>query len=415
MYSQKVDSHKKNLLKIAVCALMAACIAVLPFAGLTPQANAAAPSLNMSTPYPGVSAKAGDAVSFDLKLQNNTDTGESATLAIASLPDKWTANYQENGSQISRIYVDGTSAVATSSYGGTAPNTTAVTLNLNVPADAKNGKYQIALSATGDKGDKAALVLDVNVSDTQVNQSTLVSQFPDLQGSPSTAFTFAMNLTNNGSTDAAYSLSAQAPDGWAAAFSDSTSGQQIASLSVTKRNTTGMNVKITPPTDATAGKYDIKVSAQSSKETLTADLVVNITGSYSMTLTTPSQTFNADAYVGKESPVTFILTNTGSSEIKTVNLTADAPTGWVVRFDPKSVDSIPAGQSAQVTAYVTPASNAITGDYQATFTASSQGTTAKSDFRITVKTSSVWGYVALIIIIALILVLLLVFKKFGRR
>ncbi len=414
MYSQKVGFLRKNGLKIAVCVLMAACVAVLPLAGLTTQASAA-PTLNMSTPYPGVSAKAGDVVSFDLKLQNNTDTGEAAALAIDSLPSGWTAGYQENGSEISRVYVDGTSAVPTSSYSGTAPNTTSVTLNVNVPADAQNGKYQIALSATGDKGDKAALVLEINVSDKSVNQSTLTSQFPELQGSTSTAFSFAMSLTNNGSTDAAYSLTAQAPEGWTTSFTESSSGQQIASLSVTKRNTSAVNVKITPPSDAAAGKYTVKVSAQSAKDTLTADLVVNITGSYSMVMTTPSQTFNADAFVGQESPVTFILTNTGSSEIKDVSLAASAPTGWVVRFDPKSVDTIAAGQSAQVTAYVTPANDAITGDYQATFTASSQGATAKSDFRITVKTSSVWGYVALIIIIALVLVLLLVFKKFGRR
>lgn len=414
MYSQKVEFQKKHFLRIAVCGLMAACLAVLPLAGLTGQASAA-PTLNMSTPYPGISAKAGDVVSFDLKLQNNTDTGEAATLAVDSLPDAWTASYQQNGSQISRVYVDGTSAVPTSSYSSTAPNVTPVTLNVNVPGDAKNGKYQIALSAAGDKGDKASLVLEINVSDQSVNQSTLVSQFPELQGSTSTAFSFAMSLTNNGSADAAYSLTAQAPEGWTAAFTDSSSGQQIASLNVSKRNTSAMNVKITPPTDAGAGKYTVKVSAQSAKETLSADLVVNITGSYSMTLTTPTQTFNADATIGQESPVTFILTNTGSSDITNVSLTASAPTGWVVRFDPKSLDTIAAGQSAQVNAYVTPANDAITGDYMVNISASSQGANAKNDFRITVKTSSVWGYVALIIIIALVLVLLLVFRKFGRR
>lgn len=415
MYSQKVGFLKKNGLKIAICALMALCVAALPLVGLTPQAHAAPPTLNMSTPYPGVSAKAGDVVSYTIKLQNNTDTGEAAALSIDSLPDKWTATYQGNGSQISKIYVDGTNAVPSSSYGGTAPNTATVTLNVNVPADAKNGQYQIALSAAGDKGDKAALQLQVNVTDQQVSQSTLTSQFPELEGSNSTAFTFSMNLTNNGSTDTAYSLTAQAPDGWTTAFTDSSSGQQIASLSVTKQNTTGMNVKITPATDAAAGKYTIKVNAQSAKETLTADLVVNITGSYTMTMTTPSQTFNADATIGQASPVTFILTNTGSTDIKNVTLTATPPSGWVVTFDPKSVDTIAAGQTAQVNAYVTPAKDAITGDYMVNISASSQGAEAKNDFRITVKTSSVWGYVAVIIIIALVLVLLLVFKKFGRR
>lgn len=403
---------KKNLMKIALCACVAAGIAAMPLAGATAYA---APTLNMSTDYPGISAKAGEVLSFDLKLQNNTDTGESAALSVDSIPGGWKANFEANGSQVSRVYVDGINAVPTSSYSSTAPNQTTVTFNVAVPQDAQNGKYNIALSAAGEKGDRAALNLEINVTDEQVSQNTFTSQFQELQGSNSTSFTYSMNLSNKGTADTAYSLSSTAPDGWNVAFTDGSSGQQIASISVKKQGTAALSVKVTPPADATAGKYPITVMANSGKESLSAELSVNITGSYSMTLTTASERFNADAYIGQESPVTFILTNTGSSDIGSVNLTASAPTGWVVRFDPVSVESIAAGQSAQVTAYVTPARDAITGDYQTTFTASASGSNVRESFRITVKTASVWGYVAIIIIIALVLVLLLVFKKFGRR
>ena len=417
MLFQKIVHSKINLLKLSFCVLLAACLVAAPFIGGTKQADAASAnqSLIMSTSYPGVSAKAGDTVSFNLKLLNNSSQDDNVALAVDSIPTGWNGYYQANNSQISRAYVSGINPDTVSSTSATPGNQTNVTFNVAVPADAQNGKYTIDLSASGSNGDKSALQLEIDVSDTQASPDKLVSQYPSLQGAASTGFTFAMNLSNNGGNDQAYGLSSQAPDGWTVAFSSSDSGQQIASLSVAKGNVQGMNVKITPPADAAAGKYTIHIVAQSGKESLTSDLEVNITGTYTLTMTTPSQTFNADAYIGQASPVTFILQNTGSADIDNVSLTSTAPQGWEVKFDPTSADSIPAGQSVQINAYVTPANDAITGDYMVTLSAKSQSVSAQNDFRITVKTSSVWGYIAVIIIIALILVLLLVFRKFGRR
>jgi uncharacterized membrane protein len=79
------------------------------------------------------------------------------------------------------------------------------------------------------------------------------------------------------------------------------------------------------------------------------------------------------------------------------------------------VDTIAAGQYAQVTAYISAASDAITGDYVVTLNAKSDDASTSSDFRVTVKTSTTWGLVGVIIIVALVLALSLIFKKFGRR
>lgn len=409
---KKIMHSKMKLFNLVFGILLTAGLAVSPFLGAT-QAKAAE-ALVLSTSYPGITAKAGDNVSFTLKLQNNTDTGNNVILSVDSIPETWNGYFQANGSQISRAYVDGINPALTGTTSNPG-NQTSVTFNVDVPAEAQNGNYTIDLSATGSNGVKSSLQLAIDISDSQLSQGKLVCEYPELEGPSSASFNFAMNLANNSGNDQAYSLSAQAPDGWTVSFISSSDSQQIASLNIDKNSSAGLQAKITPPADVTAGQYTIQCIAQSATETLSTDAVINITGSYSMQISTPSETLNADAYAGKETPVDFYLQNTGSADLKNINLTADAPTGWSVRFEPTSVDSIAAGQVTQVAAYISTASDAITGDYVVTLSAKADGASTSSDFRVTVKTSTTWGMVGVIIIVALILALSLIFKKFGRR
>ncbi len=96
-------------------------------------------------------------------------------------------------------------------------------------------------------------------------------------------------------------------------------------------------------------------------------------------------------------------------------MTASAPTGWVVKFDPATVDVPAGGQPVQVVAHVTPSSDAITGDYVATMTGTSSLATAKTDIRVTIQTSALWGAIGIGLIAIILIGLWLVFRRFGRR
>lgn len=76
---------------------------------------------------------------------------------------------------------------------------------------------------------------------------------------------------------------------------------------------------------------------------------------------------------------------------------------------------IEAGETAQVTAHVTPSDEALTGDYVVTITASTSETSDSAEFRVSVKTSMVWGVVAVVILAAIIGVIGWIFRKYGRR
>ncbi len=121
-----------------------------------------------------------------------------------------------------------------------------------------------------------------------------------------------------------------------------------------------------------------------------------------------------NATAGSASDLTLTLTNTGTADIPGVAMSATAPTGWIVKFDPATV-TVPAGGRSQVVAHVTPSSDAIAGDYVTTMTATAPLATATTDIRVTIETSLLWGAIGIGLIVLVLLGLWLVFRRFGRR
>jgi uncharacterized membrane protein len=99
-----------------------------------------------------------------------------------------------------------------------------------------------------------------------------------------------------------------------------------------------------------------------------------------------------------------------------VELSASTPSGWKVEFDPKTIEEIPVGEQVEVTANVRPGDKAIAGDYIVTVRAKpAEGASKSADFRITVRTSTLWGVVGIILIAVAVAVVALAVIRFGRR
>lgn len=115
--------------------------------------------------------------------------------------------------------------------------------------------------------------------------------------------------------------------------------------------------------------------------------------------------------------MTLNITNTGNVDLENVTLNSSLPTGWTVTYNTENnmIPSIPAGSTTEVIAHVKPSSEAITGDYVNTFTASCEQTKSNADFRVSVKTTTIWGVVAVVIILCTAGGLGYVFRKYGRR
>lgn len=363
----------------------------------------AAGGLTVSTNFPGTTVTAGKTVTFSITLDNSSAIPMNTAVSVSELPSGWSATFTGGGNQVSRVFVRPDASVN-------------VTLGIDIPPNTPEGKYNINVNAEAEGIAYDTLQLTLDVSSTDVSQGQFNSQFPELQGGAGTSFSFNADLTNSGGEDMYYSLSASAEEGWLVTFRPANTTTDIASLTVPAGQTQGMTITVKPPTDIRAGEYLIPAVATSAAGSLALDLRVIITGNYSMTLTTSDGRLNADVQVGRETPVTLIIANTGSADLSGITLSSTLPTnGWAMRFDQPTIENLPAGAVQEVVAFIQPDARAVTGDYAASITATTPQANSSIDLRVAVKTSTVWGIVAVIIIVLLAGGLYLVFRKFGRR
>lgn len=362
-------------------------------------AISAAAALTLTTPFPAIAVAPGSSPSFDVSI--TTDKAGRVALNVSAVPTGWTAVVRGGGFTIDGVESDGT----------TTP--TKVTLNVTVPADATAGTQRIDVKGTTAGGASATLSIDIRVAPNAAGKVTLTTDTPQLKGASNATFPFTLTLTNDTPEDLPFTATATGPDGWTVSAQVGSTAQ-AASVVVKAGSTETVAVSAKPPASAAAGDAPIAVDVTSGSRTAHADLSVTITGSYTLALSTVDGRLNMNATAGSASDITLSLSNTGTADVAGAAVTASAPTGWKVAFEPATV-TVPAGKSVSVVAHVTPSSDAIAGDYVATFTATAPVATASADIRVTIETSLLWGVVGIGLIAVVLIGLWVIFRRFGRR
>lgn len=401
----KVHRFGSRALKVlAAAAVLSAAFAVTAFA---------AGGLDLTTKYTGISAKPGDTLSFDLGFINTTGSGLNTTLSADGLPENWTGYFEGGNNTISSVYVNPNA----STQGTDAdPNLDLASYSLTIPDDAKKGDYSINLHAVGNaEGAVSDLTVHINVTDEAAGNNSLDTTYPQQQGAAGTTFTFNSTLRNSSSSSQLYSLAAEAPTGWNVTFKPSSQNMEVSSIEVNSHSTSTVTITVTPPDSVEAGEYEIPVTATSSTQSLTANLKVTITGTYDLNVQTADGRLSFDTNVGNTQAVTLNVINNGNIDLANVNLTAETPSGWTAEFSESTIDTLPAGQTKEITMNVTPGKDAMSGDYAMTVTAKNSDTSIDQTFRVTVKTSTRWGVVGICLIVLIVLGLSEVFRRFGRH
>lgn len=396
--------HKsiRTLSRMAALALALTLLASCAMAESLDTAPAAEPYIELSTQYPALTIKAGDSLTFDLDLDNYSGVSQDITLSVAEIPEGWEGTFSAGSNQVSVVHVKNQ---ATNSE---------VSFAVDVPLETADGEYIIRLAARGeDFADEMEIALTVSAE--EIGESSFTAEYPSQEGDATTDFTFSATLINNTLSTQNYSFTSNAPSGWQVSFQPSGESTSVAALDVEARTTQAMDISVTPPENVEAGTYEIPVTATSVNESMPITLSVTITGSYGLTLSTPSGRLSLDAYANQESAVQLSLTNTGNSDLTNVNLTSSAPTGWTVRFANETIDIIEAGATVETTMYITPGEDAMSGDYATTVTARNSDANDSVDFRITVKTETIWGLTGIGVIVLLAVVIGIVMRKYGRR
>ncbi|MUK88766.1 hypothetical protein GMD78_10215 [Ornithinibacillus sp. L9] len=368
------------------------------FGGIMISTDTSHADVTVYTPYTGLSVTPGEDVEYSVDIINNGSSIENVTFDVEGLPEDWEYSISANGTSIQQLSV--------------RPNSEEdIRLVVTVPLQVEKGEYQFNLVANGTSEDMLPFI--VNVTEEGTFETNFTMDQRNMQGHAESEFTYNATLKNQTAEQQHYSLTAQAPQGWTVQFK--AEGNGVTSITLEPSEEKSIEVLVTPAENAKADTYTIPIVASAGATSSEIELEAVITGTYGITLSTPDGNLSADVTAGGRRTIELVVENTGTTDLTEINLRANTPPNWEVEFNEDTIPTLKAGEKSNVKASLTAPDNAIAGDYVTTFTAQTAEASSDATFRMSVKTSTLWGLVGVGIIIAVIAGLYLIYRKYGRR
>ncbi len=370
-------------------------LGAFPAAGAHAAADSLSTGVVLYSPYTKIVVSPGASINYSVDLINNGHEIRTENIALGGLPSSWKYDIKSGGWNIEQMAV-------------LPDEKKNFTLTVNVPLKINKGSYKFHLSAG-----EARLPLTIVVSKQGTYQSEFTTDQPNMQGNSKSNFTFSTTLRNQTADRQLYALMADAPRGWNVVFKPNY--KQATSAQVDANASQNISVEVTPAANAEAGTYKIPVRAVTNSTSAELTLEVAITGTFQMEVTTPKGLLSADITAGDTRRIDLEVVNTGSSELKDIQLSSRKLAGWELSFEPSKIASLKAGAAANVTAELKASPKALPGDYVVVMDAKTPEVTADAQFRISVKTPLFWGWVGVLVILAAVGGVYCLFRKYGRR
>lgn len=353
------------------------------------------------TNYPAVTVQPGTTSTVNLHLRNYGLPPERLSLSVDGVPQGWTATLLGGGQPIAAAMPATDDSVS-------------LDLRLDVPKDAKTGTHTLTFSADG-SATHIKLPLAVSLAKDLPAKLSVQPQLPQLRGNSRSNFEYTLTVKNDSGKKLLVSLAAKAPRNFDTSFTEAYGSQQLTAIPIDAGKSKDVKLKVSPPSTVDAGTYPVEVRVAAADASATTQVKLDITGQPKLDIAGRNGILSAHATAGKESAVPLVVSNTGTAPAENIELSATAPNGWKVTFNPKTIDRVAPNQQKEVQALVQPPDKAIAGDYVTTLTAASRGETGTANFRVTVTTSTMWGIAGVGIIGAALLILVGAVARFGRR
>ena len=357
--------------------------------------------------YTNVTVGPGQEFEMDAEVINPRKATVQVNVKVDSLPDGWTAGFHSRypSFPVAGIMVQGNK------------NTT-LEFKVKLPDDVEPGDYQVAVTAQdgkGEKVEKTTLSLSVSAKKVDTGGLKMESQYPVLSGTSDQTFKFGIDLKNETDNPLTTALAAQAPPGWLVRIKPQFEDTQISSIALKKDSSETLSVEIQPPQLGAPGDYPIVVKARSGGFSAEADLKVTLSGTRELNMGTATGRLNAAVTAGEQSQVDFLIGNSGTAPLNNLSFITSKPDQWEVNFKPDKVDSLNPGEVREVKMEITAPDRAVAGDYMLAVTTNSPDSSKSIDFRVTVSTPTIWGWIGAFIVAVVVLALAAVFIRLGRR
>jgi uncharacterized membrane protein len=369
---------------------------LLGFMSLGSYAGTEADSVILYTPYPKITVVPGQGVDYSIDVINIGGEVITADLSLSGVPKGWTYTLKGGNYEVRQISV--------------LPNEKKFcNVHLDVPLKINKGSYRINFIV----GRYAILPLTIVVSEQGTYKTEFTADQVNMQGSTTSTFTYRALLKNGTADKQLYALAADIPGGWNVSFT--VDYKKVTAIEISANSMSSITIEIDPPDMIEARTYRIPVHATTNNGSSDLFLEAAIIGTYAMELTTPTGLLSTSITAGNEKRIEMVIRNTGTAVLRNIKFSAGTPVDWQVTFDPKSVDKLEPGNTAQLFATIKASKKAIAGDYLTNIDAKSSDTSTQTSLRVSVKTPLIWGWVGIMIILAAIGAVYYLFRKYGRR
>lgn len=363
--------------------------------------------ISVAPEYSGVIVAQGEDVSVDIKLVNKGRQDEIIELTLPSVPKGWTAMVKTYSFGVTGVYVQ-------------SDKSKSLTLKAEPDDDVGPGKYTFLVKGRTQDGKltssgKVVITVKPKQEEKKSKDVKITTSYPVLEGPTDATFEFSLEVENKLDKDTVFNLGHEGPRNWDIKFKPAYEEKYFSSLRIKQGQSESVAVEVKPYLLAEPGRYPLKVKVSSPEAKAEAEITVVLTGTYKLDAGTADGLLSLSALRGKEANLSFYVKNTGSAKQNTVKFLSFKPENWKVEFKPETLETLAPGDLKQVEVTITPAEEALVGDYSVGLAVEGEKAKKNLEFRVTVKASTAWGLIGVIIILVVVAGLLTTFFRFGRR
>jgi len=370
-------------------------------------------SFNLIVPFKDLTVGQGQEVTMDTEIVNRRRDPVEISLSLDGVPKGWEANFNSRypSYPIRSVMVQGGDQSTTKS--------TTIEFKAKVPEAAKPGNYQIKVTAKDLNGPTQYtenITFRVTSKKVEAGGLKLTSQYPVLTTPSGQTLKFTLDLKNETNKPLVTSLVAQVPEGWTVRFKPQFGDQQISSIQLKENATETLSVEIDSPARAEAKEHPVTIRARSGAFEGSTNLKVSLKGTQDLKMGSATGTLNASLTAGKKTPIDFLVGNAGTAPVRNLSFITKKPNDkWTVEFKPDKIDALNPGEVREIKMEVLAPDRTIAGDYLLNLTANGPEVNRSVEFRVTVSTPTVWGWIGFGIVALVVLGLAVVFFRLGRR
>jgi len=361
--------------------------------------------ITMNFEYPEVIINKGDDVSVDLIVKNLGKRDENVYFTHTT-PAGWKTKIKTYSFSITSVHVPEDSDKS-------------VQFSAEPDKDTKPGTYTFTVKGRSeDRKLTVSHALKITMREAAAKEKgkiELTTSYPVLRGQNDAKFEFSLELKNKTDKEDTFNIAATAPKNWQVNFKPPYEDKYISSLRLKDNENKSLSVEVTPDRFCTAGDYLIPVTISAGESKAKAELKVIITGTFKLEAGTPTGLLSLETEKGKPGNLSVYVKNTGSATIPNIEFLSIKPENWKVEFKPEKIEYLEPGDLKQVEVSITPAGEALVGDYAVGLSIRGERVSDDLEMRVTVKASAAWGWIGIGIIVLVIIGLFGLFVSLGRR